>query len=290
MGESRLTIVLLTHNRLTELIQTIERLLGLAAQPPIVVVDSASTDGTAAAVRGRFPVPRVQLVRVEENLGAAARNIGVRRAETPYVAFCDDDSIWESAGLGLAADLLDAYPRVGLVTGAVLVGPAGRRDPVSDVMAASPLPGAPGCPGHGVLGFVACAAVVRREPFLAAGGFERRMFVGGEEELLALDLASAGWFLQYLDVPFVHHEPSPRRDRRGRRRIVARNRLWVAWLRRPLPVALSETRRLLRACRSDPDLRWALRAALRELPWVLAQRRTLPSDVERQLRCLAEIA
>jgi hypothetical protein len=154
-------------------------------------------------------------------------------------------------------------------------------------MAASPLAGAPGCAGRAVLGFVACATAVRREPFLAVGGFERRMFVGGEEELLALDLASAGWILQYLDVPFVRHDPSPHRDRAGRRRIVARNRLWVAWLRQPLPVALVETRQLMVGCRTDPDLRWALRAALAELPWILATRRTLPTSVEQQLRCLA---
>ncbi len=49
-------------------------------------------------------------------------------------------------------------------------------------MAASPLVGAPGCPGRGVLGFVTRAAAVRRDPFPVVGGFERifRVFVGGE--------------------------------------------------------------------------------------------------------------
>jgi GT2 family glycosyltransferase len=208
--------------------------------------------------------------------------------ERPYVAFCDDDSAWEPGALARAADLLDAHPSLALVTGTVLVGEAGRPDPVSGLMAASPLAGRPGVPGRAVLGFAACAAVVRRAAFLAVGGFERRLFVGGEEELLALDLASAGWDLAHLDAVFARHYPSPERDRAGRRRIVARNRLWVAWLRRPLAQALAETVRLADQARRDPDAAAALRAAVRELPWAVRRRRVVPPRVERQLRLLAQ--
>ncbi|MEV4708894.1 glycosyltransferase [Actinoplanes sp. NPDC049316] len=43
-----------------------------------------------------------------------ARTIGVRRLDTPYVAFCDDDTWWEPGSLRVAAELLDAYPRIGV--------------------------------------------------------------------------------------------------------------------------------------------------------------------------------
>ncbi len=62
----------------------------------------------------------------------------------------------------------------------------------------SPLPVEPDLPGPPVLGFLACAAIVRRKAYLEVGGFDPRMMIGGEEELLAADLASAGWGLAYV--------------------------------------------------------------------------------------------
>jgi GT2 family glycosyltransferase len=123
---------------------------------------------------------------------------------------------------------------------------------------------------------VACGAVVRRDAFLAAGGFAPRFGVGGEEELLAVDLASAGWALRYAPQIVAHHHPAPG-PRHGREVVQARNALWAAWLRRPLRIALARTRR------AGPR---AVLAAARELPWVLRDRRVVPGDVERDLRLL----
>jgi hypothetical protein len=46
--------------------------------------------------------------------------------------------------------------------------------------------------GPSVLGFLPCAAVVRRCAFLSTGGLPSRFGSCGEEELVALDLAAAG--------------------------------------------------------------------------------------------------
>src|SRR5206468_925126 len=153
----------------------------------------------------------------------------------PYVALCDDDTRWEPGSLRRAADLFDQYPRLAVLTGRVLVGPGHRLDPTCELMAASPVRPRVALPGPALLGFLAGASMVRRSAFLQAGGFERRFFIGGEEELLTLDLLSAGWELAYVDDVVVHHEPSQAgRDTSGRRRVSIRNHLWVAWLRYPL--------------------------------------------------------
>ena len=94
----------------------------------------------------------------------------------------------------------------------------------------SPLPRQPGMPGSSLLGFLAGASVVRRDVFLEAGGFEPRFFIGGEEELLAADLAARGHWLCYVPELVVHHHPSPVRDGQGRRLTTARNALWFTWL------------------------------------------------------------
>ncbi|MEU8249160.1 glycosyltransferase [Nonomuraea sp. NPDC048916] len=73
------------------------------------MVDNGSTDVTVCFVQRHFP--HVRVVEAGCNLGAPARNLGVELAETPYVAFADDDSWWAAGALELAAHLLDAHPR-----------------------------------------------------------------------------------------------------------------------------------------------------------------------------------
>jgi GT2 family glycosyltransferase len=274
----------LTHNRFDELSRTLARLRALPERPPIVVVDNASNDGTAARLRRH--VPRVEVVALSDNRGAAGRNAGVALLPRPYVAFCDDDTWWAPGALARAAALLDAHPRLALITGKCLVGPEQRDDLTCTSMAASPLPVAPGLPGKPVLGFLAAATVVRRAAFLAAGGFEPRFFLGAEERLLAIDLAAAGWALAYVDEVVVHHHPSPRRDVVGRRRLVLRNELWCAWLRRPARTALGETARAAVAVAREPRLAPAFIQALGGARWVLERRRVVPFDVEQALRQL----
>jgi GT2 family glycosyltransferase len=224
-------VVIATRNRSTELLGTLTRLRALQEQPPIVVVDNGSTDGTSALVRDNYP--GVQLVGLRRNRGAAARTVGARLVHSPYVAFSDDDSWWAPGALRRAVELLDRHPRLAVLAARVLVGPERRLDPVCGEMAHSPLPPADDLPGPSVLGFIACGAVVRRAAFLEVGGFDVRLGVGGEEELLAVDLAERGWGLAYVAEVVAYHHPSPSRDPSGRRRVQVRNALWSAWPRSP---------------------------------------------------------
>jgi hypothetical protein len=119
----------------------------------------------------------------------------VCHVDTPYVALCDDDTWWDPGDLGRAADLLRTHPRLAIITARVLIGPEERPDPACRIMEQSPLPREPGMPGPVLLGFLAGASVVRHSAFLKAGGFAPHLSIGGEEELLATDLAAAGWWL-----------------------------------------------------------------------------------------------
>ncbi|MGV9305061.1 glycosyltransferase family 2 protein [Nonomuraea sp. NPDC003727] len=268
MSNDRVTVVVATRDRRESLARTLPRHPG-----PVVLVDNGSADGTAAFVRHTFP--HVRVVEAGRNLGAPARNLGVRLAATPYVAFADDDSWWAPGALDRAADVLDAHPRLAVLAARVLVGPEERTDPVSAVMARSPLPGSA---GPGVLGFLACGAVVRRRAYLEAGGFDDVIFFFGEEERLAVDLAARGWELAYVADVVAHHHPSPARDPHGRRALAARNAVLTAVLRRPWPVV---ARTVLRAAAAGAAGRAGLRAAVRRLPRALALRQELPRDVER---------
>jgi GT2 family glycosyltransferase len=287
MLTGQVTVVVATRNRRPGLCRTLAHLAGLPEQPPIVVVDNGSDDGTAAAVRDQFP--RVELIALPRNLGAHARNHGVRRARTRYVALSDDDSWWEPGALTRAVKVLDAYPEVGLIAGATLVGEQDSPDPLNSVLAASPLPRGE-LPGPRLLGFLGCAAVARRDAFLAAGGYSRLLRIGGEEELLAYDLAAAGWPIVYQPDVVVHHWPSAARDARRRRVQELRNHALIGWLRRPLAHAWGETARLAAAAHRDRDpvTARALAETLSQLPRALLLRRALPPGVEADIRLLEQ--
>jgi GT2 family glycosyltransferase len=283
--DQRVSVSVLTYNRRSEVCRCLQELRKLPERPHLLVVDNGSTDGTTETIHTEFP--DVQILTMGKNLGAAGRTAGVRAAPVPYVALSDDDTWWEPGSLRLAADLLDAHPRLAIVTARVLVGPTQREDPTCALMARSPLPREPEMPGPPILGFLAGASVVRRSAFLQAGGFEPRLFLGGEEELLATDLTSNGWWLCYVPELLVHHYPSPARDGVTRRGHLLRNALWCTWLRRPLSGALRRTLRLACSVPWDGVAVKGFVGALAGLPWVLQQRRVVPRRVEKCL-CLLE--
>jgi GT2 family glycosyltransferase len=278
-----MSIVVITRDRREVVLRTLERLAALGR--PIVLVDNGSRDGTPAAVWARHPA--VQVVAAGRNLGAAARTLGVRVAGTRYAAFCDDDSWWEADALDRAEALLDRHPAVALLAARVLVGREGRLDPTCEHMAASPLraPAGRALPGPPVLGFLACAAVVRSEPFLAAGGFHPRLGIGGEEELLAVDLARAGSWLVYAPDVIARHTPPPRADHSARRHYEVHNALWTAWLRQRPVGALRRTAAILAAA-GQPAAWQGLDSALRGAAWIARERRPVPRDLEKQLQLL----
>lgn len=272
----RLTVVVLTYNRVDEVTRSLQKLAALSEKPQILVVDNASIDGTAERVRSQFPQAR--LIVMESNIGAAARNAGVECADTDYIAFCDDDSWWEEGALTKALALLDSNPKIAALSARILLGPEKREDPICAEMAASPLP-SDGWPGPALLGYIACAAIFRRKAYLEVGGYQQRFFVGGEEELVAMDLWAKGWGIVYAPEIIAHHWPSPVRDNPSRQKTVIRNALWVAWLRLPLMTALRRSWDICRGINDSRVLRPALVAALSELLWVARHRKVAPAQV-----------
>jgi GT2 family glycosyltransferase len=284
--DARVSVVVLTHERADEVLRSLRYLAASSAAPPLIVVDNASRDGTAERVAREFPQAR--LVRLPRNLGAAGRNLGVTRAATPYVAFCDDDVWWADGALARAADLLDAHADLAVVAARVLVGADERVDPTCEFMAASPLD-ARGLPGPALIGFMAGACVTRVRAFREAGGYEARLCIGAEESLLGLDLAARGWRMVYAADVVAHHHPSVARDPARRRMLLARNRIWIAWLRLSSALAWRETRAALREAKAHGVLARTLWRTLGGLGWVASRRRPVAPNVERMYRAVQDL-
>lgn len=106
-----LSIVIVSYNARTELG---ECLRSLTEHPPrvthdITVVDNASTDGSAAAVRERWAPVRV--IEMGTNAGfAAANNAGIRATESDLVLLLNSDTIVPAGAIDTLVARLRATP------------------------------------------------------------------------------------------------------------------------------------------------------------------------------------
>lgn len=281
-----ISIVIIARNRAQSLARTLKKLMELPEPLPVILVDNHSEDQTVQFVQEHYP--QVKLLQLPQNRGSAGRNLGVEYARTPYIAFADDDSWWEAEAFPLAVTYFEQYPQLGLIQGKIIV--RGKEiEPACQMMEQSPLPAPPDFPGKSILGFVACGAIVRRDAFLAAGGFHPHLGVGGEEELLALDLAEKGWALAYVPDLIAFHDPSPIRDKTRRKQLVIRNHLWSVWLRRSARGILAETIPLCGKALTDRDIRQGILEACAGLPWVVKERRPMSSALEDEVMRLSHM-
>ena len=121
----QLSIVIVSYNARRDLEAC---LASLAAHPPnasheIVVVDNASTDGSADAAAN---VGGVQLVRETENRGfAAANNTGIRRTSGELILLLNSDTVVPAGAIDTLIGRLRAWPSAA-VAGPKLIGGDGR--------------------------------------------------------------------------------------------------------------------------------------------------------------------
>jgi GT2 family glycosyltransferase len=280
---ARTTVVVMTRNRARSLARTLAHLEALPERPHVIVVDNGSDDGTPTLIALRFQ--RVNAIVLSENAGPRARTIGAEAALTPYVAFADDDSWWWPGALTFAERVFDEHPALGLLAGRTLVGPERLEDPINDVMRRSPLGHDPELPGPSVLGFLACAAIVRRSAFFEAGGF-RESAMGFEETPLALEMARHGWAAIYVDELVAEHHPLPGPERASRRRSHMCNELVFAWRRRPFRTAFARTLSAFRQGLTERAALGALLDTARQAPRLRRERNVVDASLDSSLRRL----
>jgi GT2 family glycosyltransferase/glycosyltransferase involved in cell wall biosynthesis len=223
----------------------------------LVLVDNGSTDDSLALVRRRFP--RVRVLRNRTNLGfAAACNQGVAATRAPYVALLNNDArvdrLWAQA---LVAPMLER-PAIAAVGAKILDWTGERIDFAGGLLnfyghAFQRLYGAPASADTATTErptLFACggAMAVRRDAFLAAGGFDEAYFAFFED----VDLGWRLWLLGHAVVLAPQaiayhrgHATAARLPRHQLRVLYERNALYTilknyeaATLARVLPAAL----------------------------------------------------
>jgi GT2 family glycosyltransferase len=195
------TIAVLAYNRREALRHTLHRMLEdleyPADQLEPIVVDNASSDGTAEMLAEEFPGVRV--IRMERNIGASAWNRALAAGTGDWFLILDDDCHLEGEDLARAVAAAEVN-RADLVSFRVRSGidPSYHFDEEY---------------ATGLLSYWGCAAMLSRRAVERLGGYDANIFIWGNELELTMRLLDDG--LRHLLLPDVVavHMKGPRASR-----------------------------------------------------------------------------
>lgn len=211
----------------------------------IILVDNASTDGSARYVEQAFP--KVRVIRNEANLGfGQGSNVGARQAKGRYLAFLNPDTVVEPGWLEALIAALEADPQAGLATSKVLL----LADPehINTCGNEVHFTGLTLCRGMGMersaladleeVGAVSGAAfAIRRDLFEALGGFDEAFFLYMEDTDLSWRARLAGYRCIYVPFSVVLHDYTlrfgPKKtfyQERNRYLMLLKGLQWRTWL------------------------------------------------------------
>lgn len=120
----RISVIIPTHNRPQLLPRAVASAFAAGSDVEVVVVDDASTDGTAAVCKS---LAGIKYVRVENNQGVAgARNVGLLASTADYIALLDDDDVRTPGSLDLQLARLENEPDAALIYGQAFISSSDR--------------------------------------------------------------------------------------------------------------------------------------------------------------------
>jgi glycosyltransferase involved in cell wall biosynthesis len=196
------SVVVATYNYGRYLAGALESALGQTfSDLEVIVVDDGSTDDTAQVAARFTSDPRVSYVRTEHVGQPGAKNIGIRRARAPLVAFLDADDVWMPDKLERQLPLFESAARPAVVFSERIQIDAEGRPLVSPQ---------PSFPRGQVLAeifldnFICFSSVVvRRDVFESAGVFDESLALAIDYDLW-LRVATRYSF-DYVAAPLVKY-------------------------------------------------------------------------------------
>ena len=202
--DAPVTAVISSWNKKAHVLANVRALMQQTRRPrEIVVIDNASTDSTAAALRAEFPIPGSPLVLIEmphDRFGACETfNLGFRAATQEFVAILDDDVVLPPNWVERLLARFDREPPTTVLVTTQVIEPAMPDEYVAraDV-----------CAERYLSTFRGCGSLVRRAALLRAGGYDERFFIyGNERDLSARLLSDGGRILFAPEVVTFHATP-----------------------------------------------------------------------------------
>ena len=187
------SIAILTWNRRQYVLKAIESVFKQPYRPiEVIVVDSASTDGTVKAICETYP--EVRVIQLHKNLGAAGgRNIALANCHGDIIFSLDDDAwIWPST-LSLCVERFKKEQDLGIIACQILAPETKPNDAEERYTYL----------------FVGCGFAIKKEVLGKVGYFPSDFFIYAEESDLALRVLEADYPILFLPKAVVCHEEAP---------------------------------------------------------------------------------
>lgn len=180
-----------------------------------ILVDNGSSDGSVAYVREHFP--EVEVIALPENRGfAGGNNVGIRAADSDYIALLNNDAQPEPHWLEALAHALEAHPEVGFCASKMLRADDPRViDTAGDVFydygaggkrGMDQLDGPEFSQTDYVFGACAGAAIYRRAMLQDIGLFDEDFFLYGEDIDLSFRAQLRGYQCLFVPQARVYHQ------------------------------------------------------------------------------------
>jgi len=212
----RLSVIVVNHNGKAFLAELFDSLLRQTqSADEVIMVDNASTDGSAGYVRRRYPW--VSVVESPTNVGfAQGNNLGVEKASGEYIALLNSDAVADERWLAESMKAFEIDTRVAAVVPKIyrasescIIECAGAEfnnlghnwtrgfneqdrgqfDAVTEVAA-----------------LTACAVIIRRSVIEGVPPFDPDFFMYTEEFDLSLRLRGKGYAIVYEPSAVVYHK------------------------------------------------------------------------------------
>lgn len=230
----KLSAVILNYNDYEHTAQQLQRLLHYEILDDIVLVDNCSTDDSAARLKALLPTsPRTHLIRTRKNGGyGAGNNAGIRYAihccGASHILVANPDTVFSEALLQALLEAFAAHLKLGAASAVMQDGQGGRQQTawplrpwLGELLNSGPLSRRlfRGLINYRPAYLARAAAVpvdvvhgsllmLSAEAFLACGGYDERVFLYGEENILGFRMKQKGYKTLLLQNQCYSHENS----------------------------------------------------------------------------------
>ncbi|MBT5717551.1 MAG: glycosyltransferase family 2 protein [Opitutae bacterium] len=218
MRESKIevSLVLTAYNCLHHTQRTLNSLQDIRVGSELIVIDDASNDGTREFLN-ELDFPRIRIVHNPVNIGyASSANLGASMTTGEFICFLNNDLVLTNAWLGPMLHGLQSLSDAGIV-GCV------QRNPTTDLVDHAgmffDLKGYPRHAGHKFRNVskeiftewravTAACFVIRRDVFMAHGGFDTSYRNGFEDVDLCVRLGQNGLRHYVANQSQIYHHVS----------------------------------------------------------------------------------
>lgn len=188
------TVNILSFNRKDELRNTLTKVYEQDYKNiEVIVVDNASSDGSAEMVKKEFP--DVHLIQMEKNIGIAGWNEGFKVAKGEYVLVLDDDSYPDKQTIYNSLLCAQEKDNIGIIVLRIFDN---KKDSIINEKNEN----------QNTLSFIGCGALISNKALRRTNYFNEKLFLYEHEVDFAIRIYNDGLKLVYCNHSLIIHSNS----------------------------------------------------------------------------------